>query len=188
VLSPTLFEAEFFGHAKGAFTGADRDRPGYLAQARGGTLFLDEVGDLPLEVQGKLLRVLQEREHTLVGTTRPEPADVRFVAATNQELERRVRDGQFRKDLCYRLQFAHLCLPPLRERVGDVPLLAAHFLRALRALAPALPILAITGLGDSDEQAELRALGVRALAKPFTPTELEAAVRAALAAVPEDQP
>lgn len=130
-LSAALFESEFFGHARGAFTGADRERAGYLAQARGGTLFLDEIGDLPTEIQGKLLRVLQEREYTPVGKTRPERADVRFVAATNQDLEKRVREGQFRKDLYYRLQFAHLHLLPLRERVGDVPLLAAHFLRAL---------------------------------------------------------
>jgi DNA-binding NtrC family response regulator len=131
-VSPTLFESEFFGHARGAFTGADRDRAGYLAQARGGTLFLDEIGDLPLEIQGKLLRVLQEREYTPVGKTRPERADVRFVAATNQDLEARVREGEFRKDLYYRLQFAHVHLPPLRDRVGDVALLVAHLLRELQ--------------------------------------------------------
>jgi len=127
-LSPALFESEFFGHAKGAFTGADRERAGYLAQAAGGTLFLDEVGDLSLEIQGKLLRVLQEREYTPVGKVRAEQADVRFIAATNQDLERRVREGKFRKDLFYRLQFAHLHLPPLRDREDDIPLLAARFL------------------------------------------------------------
>jgi DNA-binding NtrC family response regulator len=131
-VSPTLFESEFFGHARGAFTGADRERAGYLAQASGGTMFLDEIGDLSIEIQGKLLRVLQEREYTPVGKTRPERADVRFVAATNQDLEERVREGKFRKDLYYRLQFAHVHLPPLRERVGDVSLLAAHFLRELQ--------------------------------------------------------
>jgi DNA-binding NtrC family response regulator len=128
-VSPALFESEFFGHARGSFTGADRDRVGYLGQARGGTLFLDEVGDLPIEIQGKLLRVLQEHEYTPVGRNRPERADVRFVAATNQDLEARVRDGKFRKDLYFRLQFAHVHLPPLRDRGGDIPLLAAHFLR-----------------------------------------------------------
>jgi DNA-binding NtrC family response regulator len=129
-LSPTLFESEFFGHAKGAFTGADRDRTGYLAQARRGTLFLDEIGDLSLEMQGKLLRVLQEGEYTPVGKSRPEQADVRFVAATNQDLERLVQQHRFRKDLFYRLQFAHLHLPPLRDRRGDILPLAAKFLAA----------------------------------------------------------
>ena len=140
-VSPTLFESEFFGHARGAFTGADRDRAGYLSQARGGTLFLDEVGDLPIEIQGKLLRVLQEREYTPVGKNRPERADVRFVAATNQDLEQRVNDGKFRKDLFYRLQFAHLQLPPLRERIGDVPILAAHVLGDTRLDDDALALL-----------------------------------------------
>ncbi len=127
-LSPTLFESEFFGHAKGAFTGADRDKAGFLAQARGGTLFLDEIGDLSLEIQGKLLRVLQEGEYVPVGETRPRQADVRFVAATNQDLARMVQKRRFRKDLLYRLMFAHLNLPPLRRRREDIPLLAAHFL------------------------------------------------------------
>jgi DNA-binding NtrC family response regulator len=130
-LSTTLFESEFFGHAKGAFTGADRDRTGYLSRARGGTLFLDEIGDLPLEIQGKLLRVLQEGEFTPVGRIKAEQADVRFVAATNQDLERLVQQGKFRKDLFYRLQFAHLHLPALRERPGDIALLAARFLDEL---------------------------------------------------------
>ncbi len=129
-LSPTLFESEFFGHARGAFTGADRERAGFLAQARGGTLFLDEIGDLSLEIQGKLLRVLQEGEYVPVGRTRSERADVRFVAATNQDLPALVGKGKFRRDLFYRLQFAHLRLPALSRRPGDVPLLAAHFLQA----------------------------------------------------------
>ena len=129
-LSPTLFESEFFGHTRGAFTGADRDKAGFLAQASGGTLFLDEIGDLSLEIQGKLLRVLQEGEYVPVGKTRPEQADVRFVAATNQDLPRLVQRGRFRKDLFYRLQFAHLQLPPLRSRQEDIPLLAACFLKA----------------------------------------------------------
>ena len=129
-LSPSLFESEFFGHAKGAFTGADRERAGFMAQARGGTLFLDEIGDLTLELQGKLLRVLQEGEYVPVGKTLPERADIRCVAATNQDLPRLVQQGRFRKDLFYRLRFAHLHLPALRRRGDDILLLAAHFLEA----------------------------------------------------------
>lgn len=128
-ISPSLFESEFFGHAKGAFTGAISDKEGFLAQARGGTLFLDEIGDLPLEIQGKLLRILQEGEYIPVGKTRAEKADVRFIAATNQNLEDLVARGRFRKDLYYRLRFAWVDLPPLKERKGDIRLLAAKFLR-----------------------------------------------------------
>ena len=130
-LTPTLFESEFFGHAKGAFTGADREKAGYLARAKGGTLFLDEIGDLSLEIQGKLLRILQEGEYVPVGKTQAEPADVRFLAATNQDLEKLLQQHKFRKDLYYRLQFAHLRLPPLEERLGDLPLLATKFLLAI---------------------------------------------------------
>ncbi len=129
-LSPSLFESEFFGHAKGAFTGADRDKEGYLGKARGGTLFLDEIGDLSMEIQGKLLRILQEGEYTPVGKTRAERADIRFVAATNQDLEARVEEGVFRKDLFFRLQFAHLRIPALRERRKDIPALAASFIHS----------------------------------------------------------
>lgn len=128
-LSAGLFESEFFGHAKGSFTGALQDKEGYLARAEGGTLFLDEIGDLPMEIQGKLLRILQEGEYTPVGKTRPKKADVRFVAATNQDLEQAVQEGRFRKDLYYRLRFAHLRLPPLRERKDDIRLLSEFFLR-----------------------------------------------------------
>jgi len=127
-LSPNLFESEFFGHARGSFTGAERDKIGYMAQAKGGTLFLDEIGDLSLELQGKLLRILQEGEFTPVGKTTPEKADVRFIAATNQDLEKLVQQHRFRKDLFYRLQFAHLHIPPLKERRDDILLLAAHFI------------------------------------------------------------
>ncbi len=126
-LSPTLFESEFFGHVKGAFTGADRDKVGYLGKAGGGTLFLDEIGDLSLEVQGKLLRILQEGEYSRVGDTRAVRSDVRIVSATNQDLEKLVASCAFRKDLFYRLQFAHLPIPPLRERADDIPLLAGRF-------------------------------------------------------------
>jgi two-component system response regulator AtoC len=131
-LSPTLFESEFFGHTKGAFTGAERDKVGYLGKAEGGTLFLDEIGDLSLEIQGKLLRILQEGEYTPVGDTRSRVANVRFVAATNQDLDKLVAQRKFRKDLFFRLQFAHLGIPPLRDRRDDIPLLAEHFVGASR--------------------------------------------------------
>ncbi len=135
-LSPTLFESEFFGHVKGAFTGADKDKVGYLGKAHGGTLFLDEIGDLSLEIQGKLLRILQEGEFTRVGDTRSVRADVRFVAATNQELEKHVQQRKFRKDLFYRLQFAHLRIPLLRNRLSDIPLLAEQFLSGNEGVMP----------------------------------------------------
>jgi two-component system response regulator AtoC len=122
-LSASLFESEFFGHKKGSFTGAIADKDGYLDRARGGTLFLDEIGDLPMDLQGKLLRILQEGEYCPVGDTRPRQADVRFIAATHQELDK----ATFRKDLYYRLRFAHLAIPPLRARRDDIRLLAAKF-------------------------------------------------------------
>jgi two-component system response regulator AtoC len=124
-----LIESEFFGHEKGAFTGASARRIGRFEQADGSTLFLDEVGELDLGVQAKLLRVLQEKEITRVGAARPTAVDVRIVAATNQDLERRVKEGQFRDDLYYRLNVIPIRLPALRERPGDLPLLMEHFLR-----------------------------------------------------------
>jgi two-component system response regulator AtoC len=157
-LSASLFESEFFGHAKGAFTGADRDKPGYMAKARGGTLFLDEIGDLSLEVQGKLLRILQEGEYTPVGRTTPEAADLRFVAATNNDLARLVQQRKFRKDLFYRLQFAHLHLPPLRERMEDIPLLAAHFLEGSSRPDVSLSEEAEAGLSDYEWPGNVREL------------------------------
>jgi len=128
-LTPTLFEAEFYGHTKGAFTGADRDRKGYIETTSGGTLFLDEIGSLPLDLQGKLLRMLQEGEYFKLGTSRPQGADVRFIAATNVELDKLQDQGLFRKDLFYRLCGAWLDLPPLRERQGDIAILVEEFLR-----------------------------------------------------------
>ncbi|MCU0589402.1 MAG: sigma-54 dependent transcriptional regulator [Syntrophobacteraceae bacterium] len=130
-LSATLFDAEFFGHTKGAFTGAERNRSGYLENAHRGSLFLDEIGNLPLELQGKLLRVLQEGEFTKLGTSSAQKVDVRFIAATNMDLEKLMARGAFRKDLYYRLQGAWLHLPPLRERREDIPLLIDHFLGEL---------------------------------------------------------
>jgi len=128
-MNATLFEAEFYGHTKGAFTGALQDRKGYLETTSGGTLFLDEIGSLPLELQGKLLRVLQEGEFFKLGISRPLGVDVRFIAATNAELEKLQEQGLFRKDLFYRLCGAWLDLPPLRDRDGDIAMLLDEFLR-----------------------------------------------------------
>lgn len=122
-----LFESEFFGHIKGAFTGALRDRVGRFELAHSGTLFLDEVSEIPLELQGKLLRAIQEGEYERVGGNRTLKTDVRLVAATNRNLIEEVRKGKFREDLYYRLNVFPITLSPLRERKSDLPLLAAHF-------------------------------------------------------------
>jgi len=124
-----LFEAELFGYEKGSFTGAVTTKPGRFEIAHGGTLFLDEVGELPKDMQVKILRVLQERKIDRVGGLRPIDVDVRVIAATNVDLVQAVADGVFREDLYYRLNVIPLHLPPLRERAEDVPLLVEHFLR-----------------------------------------------------------
>jgi DNA-binding NtrC family response regulator len=126
-----LLESELFGHGKGAFTGAHAERGGRFEEAHGGTLFLDEVGDMPLAMQAKLLRVLQEREVTPLGTNRTVAVDVRVVAATHRDLSAMVAAGTFRQDLSYRLNVIPLHMPPLRERVADILPLAEHFLAAL---------------------------------------------------------
>ena len=127
-LPPSLVESELFGHAKGAFTGAVKDKAGYFEAAAGGTFFLDEVGDLPAQVQVKLLRVIQEREVLRVGESKPRKIDARLVAATHKDLEAGVRERWFREDLLFRLNVITLVLPPLRERKEDVAPLAARFL------------------------------------------------------------
>jgi len=130
-----LIESELFGHTRGAFTGATTTRQGYVAAAEGGTLFLDEVGELPLAVQVKLLRLLQQREYSMVGDPRVLKSDIRIVAATNRDLEAEVTARRFREDLYYRLNVIHIALPALRDRGEDVEILATHFLRTCAARA-----------------------------------------------------
>lgn len=132
-LPSQLLESEMFGHVRGAFTGADRDRPGLFREADGGTFVLDEIGEMPLELQAKLLRVLESGEYRPVGARETHSADVRVVAVTNRDLLECVREGTFREDLYYRLAAAEIVLPSLAERPDDIPLLARHFVRRLNA-------------------------------------------------------
>lgn len=127
-LSPSLFESELFGHVEGAFTGAESDRAGRFERADEGTLFLDEIGNIPMELQKKLLTVLQRREVTRVGDVEARPVDIRLVCATNQPIYERMNEGDFRQDLLFRINTVEVELPPLRERGDDVLLLARHFL------------------------------------------------------------
>jgi two-component system response regulator HydG len=170
-LAENLVEAELFGHVKGAFTGALQQRIGHFEQAHRSTLFLDEIGDLPLDVQTKLLRFLQEREVQRVGSSETIRLDVRLIAATHMNLIERVRQGKFREDLYYRLNVVPITTPPLRERLEDVPLLAGHFIRKV----------------CRQEQIPLRRLSPETMAKlrssawPGNVRELENAVERAVA-------
>ena len=149
-LPETLLEGELFGHEKGAFTGATASRAGRVELANRGTLFLDEVGDIPAEMQPKLLRVLQEREFERLGSAKTVRVDVRVVAATNRDLERMVEEGEFRSDLFYRLNVFPITMPPLRDRADDIPALARHFAalcaRRMGRPVPAIPAAAMQAL------------------------------------------
>jgi DNA-binding NtrC family response regulator len=131
-LNESLLESELFGHVKGAFTGADKDRKGRFESANKGDIFLDEIGDIPLSTQVRLLRVLQEKEVERVGDHRPIPIDTRIIAATHRDIEAMCREGAFREDLYYRLNVIPIRVPPLRERRDDIPLLVDHFVKTIR--------------------------------------------------------
>jgi DNA-binding NtrC family response regulator len=149
-MTAELLESELFGHVKGAFTGANQAREGLFSYANGGTLFLDEIGEMPLAMQGHLLRALEERRIRPVGSNRETPVDVRVIAASNRDLADQVERNAFRADLFFRLNVLSLRMPPLRERVEDIPLLVKHFVTTLAAeLGVAPPLL---------DDAELRRL------------------------------
>jgi NtrC-family two-component system response regulator AlgB len=151
-LSRELLESELFGHVKGAFTGAVSDTSGRVAAADGGTLFLDEIGDLPLEIQAKLLRLLQEKEYERVGEAKTRRANVRVIAATNRDLEKLVAENRFREDLFYRLNVISIRMPSLRERPGDLPGIAENYLRFFSAQCGKQ----ISALSDPARQAMLK--------------------------------
>lgn len=157
-----LFESEFFGHVQGAFTGAVKDRAGRFEAAAGGTLFLDEIGEIPIEMQSKLLRVLQEKHYERVGEDRTRAADVRIIGATNRDLKKALASGKLREDLYYRLHVFPIQVPPLRDRKEDIPLLAEHFIRIsvkdLKCPNPRLTRAAVTRLQAYDWPGNVREL------------------------------
>ncbi|HEY1793364.1 MAG TPA: sigma 54-interacting transcriptional regulator [Opitutaceae bacterium] len=157
-----LFESEFFGHVRGAFTGAIKDRAGRFESADGGTLFLDEIGEVPLDLQAKLLRVLQEKRYERVGEDRTRRADVRIVGATNRDLKKEAAAGRFREDLYYRLSVFPIQVAPLRDRKEDIPLLAKHFIdlsvRELRSPKPRLTRAGVAKLQNYDWPGNIREL------------------------------
>jgi transcriptional regulator with GAF, ATPase, and Fis domain len=157
-----LFESEFFGHVRGSFTGAVKDRAGRFETAEGGTIFLDEVGEIPLDIQNKLLRILQEKRYERVGDDRTRRANVRIVAATNRDLKKAAAAGRFREDLFYRLNVFPIQVPPLRDRMDDIPLLAKHFVelsaRELKCAKPRLTRAAVTRLQSYDWPGNVREL------------------------------
>ena len=191
-LPEQLLESELFGHVKGSFTGAISDHMGLFRAADGGTLFLDEIGDIPLPLQVKLLRALQERRIRPIGATGSTPVDVRIISATNRDLEQDMLDGQFREDLFYRLNVVNFHLPSLSERVEDIPLLANHFLRGTGAFqtqnvtsfAPAA-MEALIGAPWPGNVRQLENVVQRTAALSTTPVIPEALVREALTV--EDQ-
>jgi transcriptional regulator with GAF, ATPase, and Fis domain len=157
-IPPMLMESELFGHEKGAFTGAHATRIGQFEAARGGTVFLDEIGELPLDLQPKLLRVLDKRMLRRVGSLEPIPVDVRIIAATNRDLRREVNRGAFRADLFYRLSVASVTLPPLRERRDDIPALVARFWEELRGAGAEPPAALMSALARQDWPGNVRQL------------------------------
>jgi two-component system response regulator PilR (NtrC family) len=166
-----LLESELFGHVRGAFTGADKDKKGLIEAADGGTVFLDEIGEMPPTMQVKLLRVLQERKYRRVGGTEESPANIRVIAATNRDLPKLVGDGRFREDLFYRLNVIPVNVPPLRDRDTDIPLIAEHFLaKYTREMGKSIE-------GFSPEATQL----LRAYAWPGNVRELENVVERAVA-------
>jgi DNA-binding NtrC family response regulator len=165
-----LVESELFGFRRGSFTGADRDKNGLIKMAHGGTLFLDEIGDMPLDAQAKLLRVIETRELLPLGATRGESVDVRFVCATHRDLRKLVDDQRFRGDLFARLQGSTIRLPPLRERKEDLYALVTHFLEAAGAAMGASARVGISFMA-----------GICHYDWPYNVRELEAAVRRAVA-------